>query len=215
MNLEIEALADPQVDREALARQDVREQLKVARLKELSAANQLAVNPETFLIDELSYERLLRAALLKEFGTNLNSALDSFASTASTNVSGAAGNSLAKRPATSGKKPGFLSRFLSYLPFGSDKNPLVQERRRAKADSILLKQNPELAALGIEQMEPLLATKTTVAPDRFRDLMQARGKAVEAEFIQNGLTSERLFLMGPKPIDTLSAGLPRVNLSLN
>jgi hypothetical protein len=65
-------------------------------------------------------------------------------------------------------------------------------------------------------MEAMLGAKTEVPADEFLRLMQARAAVVQAEVLRSGeITSERLFLMAPKPLDEAFTGQARVNLSLN
>lgn len=92
----------------------------------------------------------------------------------------------------------------------------AQARRQAKADAVLLKQNPEVALLTAADMEALLATKTEVPADTLRQLMQDRARAVQAYLLGSGkVTAERLLLVAPKAAEPAAQGVAHVNLSLN
>ena len=72
VNLEIEASVDPRLDRDALAGKLVRSSIKTQRLEELAAVGQTPAAVESFQVEPAEYERLLRAAVVKQFGTNLS-----------------------------------------------------------------------------------------------------------------------------------------------
>ncbi|HEY5914669.1 MAG TPA: DUF748 domain-containing protein, partial [Verrucomicrobiae bacterium] len=211
VNLEIEGAADPQLDRDALTQQIVREQAKTARLQELSTVGQVPADAQAFQVEPGSYERLLRSALVKQYGTNLTAALREFTES---------GVSTNQPPRTAKPKPAsrlsLLDRAVGWLPLRKKNSPKAAAWQQAKADAMLLKQNPEVGALTLEVMEALLARKTEVPADAFVRLMQARANAVQAELLKNGqITAERLFLIAPKPVDSAYRGSARVNLSLN
>src|SRR5262249_17156174 len=71
INLEIDASVDPRLDRDALARKVVRASIKTFRLQELATAGETPPAAESFQVPPADYERLLRAAVVKQFGTNL------------------------------------------------------------------------------------------------------------------------------------------------
>ena len=85
VNLEIEASVDPRLDRDALARKFVRASIKTQRLQELAAVGQTPAADESFQVEPAEYERLLRAAVVKQFGTNLSDAVRALAADKSTN----------------------------------------------------------------------------------------------------------------------------------
>ena len=72
INLEIDSSVDPDGDRHALARFEVRNQLKTARLAELAATGQTPPEVESFELDPANYERLLRAEFVKVYGNKLD-----------------------------------------------------------------------------------------------------------------------------------------------
>ena len=213
INIEIEASVDPDLDRQALARQMVRAQLKTERLQELSKAGQAPPAAETFQVEPADLERLLRGALAKQFGTNLTQALKDFAA-ATTNAAAHAAEQ-AKRQLAERPKPGLLRRAVAWIPIHSKKSPAGQARQRARADAALLQQNPELATLQVDDMEILLASKVEVPLEVFRNLMEKRAQAVQAELLRGGtVAGERVFLTAPK-VQPGTAGSARAILSLN
>lgn len=65
-------------------------------------------------------------------------------------------------------------------------------------------------------MATLLAEKIDVNEEEYRQLMSARARFVQDWLVQNGqVTTDRLFLLAPKPVDASYAGQSRVNLSLD
>ncbi|MEO8429834.1 MAG: DUF748 domain-containing protein [Verrucomicrobiota bacterium] len=210
VNLEIEASVDARLDRDALARKFVRASIRAQRLQELTEVGQTPAAAESLEVEPAEYERLLRAAVVKQFGTNLSDAVSALAAEKSTN------QPPARATAGPGKKQGLVRRIVGLLALHKKDSPAGAARRQAKADAALLKQNPELATMPPEVMEILLASKTEVPADAFLKLMQDRAQAVQAELIKSGqVTAERLFLITPRPVSTNSQGQARVNLSLN
>jgi hypothetical protein len=107
-------------------------------------------------------------------------------------------------------------RALSLFKSKEERAATAQAHHHAKADALLLKQNPELASLTAEEMELLLAARTEVPAESLRRLMQDRAKAVQAGLLSSGkVAAERLFLVAPKTPDASYKGDARVNLSLN
>lgn len=208
LNLEIEGSIHPAADRDALARGIVREQVKAARLQELAAIGQPPPPGDVERVEPAEWERLLRARLTQTFGTNLTEAVRALAARA------AATNAVAA-PRPKSRDPGLLKRLFSLVKPSKERAATRQAHRNAKADALLLKQNPELAALMAEDMERLLATKTEVPPESLRQLMQARAKAVQAYLLASQkITADRLFLVAPKLPDASFQGDARVNMSL-
>lgn len=214
INIEIEASADPDLDRQELARQILRARLKTERLQELAATGQTPSDPEEFQVEPAEYERLLRGALAKQFGTNLTQALKDFA-VAATNAAAKTADQ-AKRQAAEKPKRGLLRQVVSWVPLHSKNSPAGQARHRARVDAELLKQNPELATLQPADMEILLASKVEVPVEAFRKLLEERAQAVQTELLRGGtVTSERVFLTPPKEKLPDPAGSARAVLSLN
>lgn len=208
LNLEIEGSINPATDRDILAAGLVRQQIKTQRLKELSETGHAPASADAFQIEPAEHERLLRASLIKTFGTNLEEAIRALASRA-TNAA-----AVAARPTV--RNPGLLQRLLSLFRSGQERRAISQAHRNAKTDALLLKQNPALAAFTADDMELLLAAKTEVPPENLRQLMQDRARAVQAYLLTAGkITAERLFLAAPKTPDATFKGDARVNLSLN
>jgi uncharacterized protein involved in outer membrane biogenesis len=208
LNLEIEGSIHPVADRDALARGLVQDHIKSLRLKELALIGQVPAPGEAFEIAPADRERLLRAELTQIFGTNLTEAVQGLAArAAATNAIAAA------RPKI--RDPGLIKRLLTLFKPRKERAATLQTHRHAKADALLLKQNPELATLTAEDMERLLAAKTEVPLESLRQLLQNRAKAVQAYLLATGqLTAERLFLVAPKTPDASFQGDARVNLSL-
>lgn len=210
VNLEIEAVTDPQADGQALARSAVRAQIKEKRLEEIAATGQPRPPAETFEIEPDEYERLLRAALVEAFGTNLSAALHEFAAAAASPTN--------RPPPAKIEKPrqGWLQAAIGWLPIHGKNSPQAIARRRAKADAAILKRNPELAATAVETMEALLASRTGVPTEEYLRLRRERCQAVQQYLTASGaITAERLFLIAPKPPQPGQAGQARVVLSLN
>jgi len=209
INLEIAGSIDPVADRDAIARAMVQEQVKSRRCEELQSINQAPAEPATFQPDPADQERLLRAMVTEVFGTNLTEAVQALAQRVATNAAPAAAHPPSRRP-------GFLSPVTSLFKPSQERAALKQARRQAKADTLLLKQNPQLAALTTSELEVLLATRTEVPPERLRQLMEVRSVVVQDHFLSTGkVTAERLFLVPPKTPDAAFKGEARVNLSLN
>ena len=84
------------------------------------------------------------------------------------------------------------------------------ERYLPKADRLALNQaTPEL-------METLIAGQIPVTEDQFRRLMSARARWVQAWLLEHGqVTSERLLLVAPKPVNAAYRGESRANLSVD
>jgi hypothetical protein len=210
LNLEIEGSVDRSLDREALARQMLLERIRDTRVQELKDIGQVPQDPKALEIEPAHYERLLRAALVKEFGTNLSPILREFAtSLAETNR--AMTQARAKQP----EKKSLLARAAGWIPFKKKNSPAAVARRQNKADAALLKENPEIGALTSDLMERLLASKIEVPEDSFTKLTQARAAAVQAALATQEAMAERVFVITPKPQEPPKPGLARANLSLN
>ncbi len=208
LNLEIAGSIDPAADRDALARGLVQSQVKAARLGELSAIGRSPPDVDGFEPEPADQERLLRALVSKTFGTNLTDAFEALAQRTATNVVAPA-----RKPA---RGLGVFSPLTGLFKSRQERAALAQARRQAKADAALLEANPGLAALTIDAMEALLATRTDVPPERLRELIQTRVQAVQTYLRTSGQVSpERLFVVPPPTPDASFQGQPRVTLSPN
>jgi hypothetical protein len=216
VNLEIESLVDPQLDRDAIALQIVRQDIAALRAEELAASGQPASPTESADLDPVDYERLLRATVADRFGTNLTETLESFAAAqADKNNAVPKPQSADARPHLP-ERPGFFQRLFGWLPFTPKNSPKAIARRQARADLALLKQNPALATTTAAQLEALLASNVEVPPNRYRELMLERSASVQQALLDaDRVSPERLFLVPPKAVDDAYRGEARVNLSLN
>ncbi|MHC1767729.1 MAG: DUF748 domain-containing protein [Verrucomicrobiia bacterium] len=207
LNLEIEGSVDPVADRDALARARVRDEIKSERLRELAGVGQAPPSAEAFQLEPVEYERLLRAAVVARFGTNLAQAVREVAERAALATS-----SMARK---SPQPPGLMKRVASLFKPATQRAAIRQAYRTSKADALLRQQNPELAMLSADDMEMLLAAKTEIPPDDLRRIMEERAKAVQSFLLSGGVNVERLFLLAPKPVDAAYKGGAKANLSLN
>lgn len=205
LSLEIEGVVDPALDRDALARRKLSDQIKARRLQELSVKDRASQSSETFQIEPEERDRLLRAAFIERFGTNIAMIIQTNLArlTATNQPSAPAAAKVAPRP-----KLGPVARIAKVFRGGGHKTPA--EKRLTKADrQALVLATPEL-------MEGLLVEKVEVTDDEFRQLMTARARCVQDWLLQNGhVAADRLFLLAPKPVDAAYRGESRVNLSLN
>jgi hypothetical protein len=221
INLEIDSTVDPQADRHALARLEVRNRLTAARLAELAATTQTPPPAETFEVDPQNYERLLRAEVLRVYGTNWAAGMAELRSAALTNAALASLSGNTNRPAAATAKPkGKLALALQVLaswnPFERKHSPAGAARLQAISDARLLRDNPALAALTPEVMEHLLALRTQVPAEAFIALMKERTRTVQQDLLRSGeLQADRLFIVAPKPVGPGSQGQARASLSLN
>jgi len=204
LSLEIEAAVDPALDRDALALRKLGEQLKATRLQELNAKGRAPESIETFQIEPEERERLLRAAFVAQFGTNIAEIIQTnLARLTDTNQPAATTPKPVAQP-----KRSLLARIAALFGAGGHKSSA--EKHLSKADR---------QALGLatpELMELLLTEKIEVTADEFRQLMTARARWVQDWFLEKGqVAADRLFLVAPKPVDAAYQGESRVNLSVN
>jgi hypothetical protein len=204
-----------------LARFEVRNQLKTARLAELAATGQTPPEVESFEIDPANYERLLRAEFVRVYGTNWTDALADLQVAAQTNIGMASISGHTNRPSSTTVKPKSklqlaLQVVASWNPFEKKNSPTGAARRQAISDARLLRENPALATLSPDLMEHLLAVKTEVPAEVFIALMKARTQAVQEEMLRSGeIQADRIFLVAPKPVGAGFQGQARSSLSLN
>lgn len=199
LNLEIEAAVDPARDGLALARARLDGELRAKRLGELAARGRAPGSPATFVIEPEERNRLLRAAFVEQFGTNLAAILQ-------TNQARLAGTNQAAAVSPPKVKRGLLRRLTGLFGGGTPK----AEKRLSKTDREALGQaTPEL-------METLLAEQLPTPAEAFDALRTARSRWVYDWLQQAGQVAvDRLLLAAPKPVDPAARGEPRVNLALN
>ena len=221
INLEIDSSVDPEGDRHALARIEVKHRLKIARLAELAATGQSAPAAETFEIDPANYERLLRAEFVKAYGTNWAEPLAELRAAAQTNIGMASISGNTNRPSATSVRPRTklaltLQVIASWNPFETKNSPTGAARQQAISDARLMRENPALTTLTPELMEHLLAVKTEVPAETYISLMKARTQAVQEELLRSGeIQAERTFPVAPKPVGSGYQGQARSSLSLN
>lgn len=203
LSLEIEGAVDPERDREALARQKLNEQLKAQRLQELAAKGRSPQSIETFEIEPEERDRLLRAAFIQHFGTNIAEAIQAYQSRPEATNAPAATSATAPKP-----KRNFMQRAIGVVGLGPARTPKA-EKRLERADREAL----GLATPAI--MEILVAEKIPVADEDLRGLMVARARWVQDWLLGSGqVAADRLFLVAPKSVDDTYRGASQVNLAL-
>ena len=215
LSLDITAFVDPKHDRDAVARQLIQEEIKTARLDELEAVGQAPADPDTFEVEPGENLRLLRARITEKFGTNLNQAIREMKAAMTNTASGSASES--ESSATGQKQKWYKKMSKTVLiPFQKKNSPEAAARRQAKADTALLKENPELGALSGNAMEILLASKLEVPQGHLLKLMKDRAEAAHTALLNGGeLAEDRVLLVAPKPMKEGYRGEARVELSLN
>jgi hypothetical protein len=205
LSLEIEGAIDPVADREAIATQKLREQLKAKELQQLDSRGKAAQSVDSFQIPQEDYEQLLRETFAEKFGTNIAAILrtNQMALGATNKPTGRTDSNSARHPKQSAPK-----RFLAWVGL-SGNHQSKAEKNLSKADRLALRQ------LTPQQMETMLANGVEVTRDDYRDLMSARAHLVQAWLEQSAqVSNERLLLNDPRPVDAAYQGESRVQLSL-
>ncbi len=205
LSLEIEGAVDPDLDRDALARGKLSDQIKARRLQELSVKGRAPESSQGFQIEPEERDRLLRVAFIERFGTNIAMVIQTnLARLTATNQPAAAPAAKAAPKAKGG-------------PFARVARVFHRIGRKPPAERHLTKADRQALGLATpELMEELLAEKVEVTDEEFRDLITARARWVQDWLLQNGhVAADRLFLLAPKPVDAAYRGESRVNLSLN
>jgi hypothetical protein len=201
LNLELEGGVDPAFDRTALAREKLANQLKASRLQELAAKGRAPESADTFQLEPEERERLLRAAFVERFGTNIAGVIQ-------TNL---ARLTATNQPAAATPKPkrGLLQSLTGVFG-GAGNGASKTEKQLPRADR---------EALGLatpEIMEELLVELIPVSEAEFRSLVTARARWVQDWLVQTGqVAADRLFLVAPKTVGASYQGESRVNLSVN
>ncbi len=213
VNLEIEGAVEPTRDREALALQRLREELKVQRLQELATKGGAPQSTESWTIEPEEQARLLRTRFVETFGTNFTAILQTneLYITMTNNLSST--NQLAASQGKKSKRALFkgigetVADYLKYKP--KNREVPLEERLNKTQKTVLQTLTPEL-------METLLAKQVQISDADFQALMKARAQWVQNYLSNTGqIAGDRLFLVTPKPVDEKYKGSNRVNLSLN
>ena len=171
----------------------MREQFKAKRLQELSAKGRAPESVETFQIEPEESDRLLRAAFVEQFGTNIAEIIQ-------TNLARlTAANQPAAAPPPKPKRS--LPHRVTGIFRGGFGGKSKAEKRLSKANRQALDQaTPEL-------MEGLLVEKVTITDEEFRQLVTSRARWVQDWLVQTGqVASDRLLLVAPKPEDAAYRG---------
>jgi len=198
---------DLTLDRDALAKEKLAEQLKARRLLELTAKGRAPESIATFQIAPEDRERLLREAFVGQFGTNISEIIQTnLARLMATNRPSSTTAAMASPAPRRG-----LFRFVTGLFAGRGSGG------RTKAEKHLPKADREALGLATpDLMETLLAEKIEVTNEEFRQLTTARARWVQDWLVQQGLlAASRVFLVAPRPVDASYRGETRAILSLN
>jgi hypothetical protein len=204
LNLEIEGAIDVTLDRDALARQKLEQQLQAKWLEESAAKGRRSEPVTTSQLESGERERLLRGAFVEAFGTNIAEIIHTNAArlAATNQIAGAA----SKKPHQPPRN--LWQRITGLFGGGSPKMSAAEKRLPKSHREALNLATPEL-------MEELLAEKVQVTDEEFRQLMTVRAQWVQNWLVQNGgIAPDRVFLVAPKPIDANYQGESRATLSL-
>ena len=184
LTLGIAGSVDPVKDREALAKLKLENKLGEMRAKELEAAGQKVASVDSVRLTPEDHERLIKLAYAEAMGL-----VSSKASATRTET------------------------VIAHLTTKTNFEPLhkVEPPPQAKQGAGAT----PAVALTPAEMEAKLIELTEITPDDFKKLMQERATAVQSYLLQSGkVTTERLTLVEPKPVDASFQGSNRVNLSL-
>ena len=201
LGIELEGAVDPVSDGPALARQKLREQLAAKGLTELAAKGRAPVPVAGFELEPAERDRLLRAAFVEQFGTNIAEIIQ-------TNLASLTATNQTESVALPKPKRSVFPRATSLFR-GSGTAPKAEKQLRTADRQALGFATPAL-------MAELLAEKVPVTPEEYRQLMAARARWVQDWLLQNGnIAADRFLLVAPKPVDVACRGARRVNLSVN
>ncbi len=204
LNLEIEGEVAPALDGAALAGLKLEEQLRAARLQELTASGRLPESVAAFTLEPQERDRLLRARFVERFGTNISEIVRTNAARLGPT------NATPARPAVAPKPRQNLLQRIAGLFTSEPGSPARAEKRLPKED------RQALAMATPDFMKDLLAGEIQVSRDELRQLMNARARGIQDWFAQQGqIAADRLLLVAPKTPDANTAGASRVVLSLN
>jgi uncharacterized protein involved in outer membrane biogenesis len=202
-------------DRELVSRQNLRDQMKARRLKELAARGKPTPSLTEFQIDPDDYERLLRQAYKEAFKMSPERALReareaieaSNAPSASIIFSGSA------RPGEPTKGATRLLQEISGAS-GSGGNPKPSSRSDENK-TVSVKPRTE-AELVLDELEHRLAAAAPASDDDLRQLIQQRSLAVQKYLLDSGkVSADRIYVVAPKSLDQTTKSPPRVIFSLN
>jgi hypothetical protein len=197
LELQIAGSVDPVKDREALAKLNLKQQLKVRRIKEINAAANSLVSVETFQLDPNDHERLVMVAYGEASGTFVTRI--SASRTAQIPVSKAEADWA--QMSTKGN---------AMFPMLYRATPLRDaEAGQQKAGEKLSHE------LTLADMEAKLIEEIEVTDNDFQTLIRDRGNKVQNALLQTGkVNTERLFILASKPVDPSYRGQSGVALSL-
>jgi hypothetical protein len=199
-----------------LARRDLQKQINKLRADEQAADSQPVQDFEPIKLQPAEYARLLQKLYEKTFGPITTNQPAS----APTNT-----------PSAAAPPPEKKSDLL-YAPSGGGivrggemlmRHENAQRHPPKEAVPAAPIQPPPIAvtaaaapsAPDVAQMEQKLLAQIHVADDAFRELIQARARAVQAELLASGqIAASRLSILPPKSINVAAQGETRANFSL-
>jgi hypothetical protein len=212
LNVEITGSADPGVDRVALARVRLDQQIRSLWIKEQTDSGKPAVAVEDVKLEPAEYERLLKKTYKKVLGRYKPTEV------ATNQTSGPGGSSIAEQLAAMPKLPA-SDRGATLLMTPAEPAKAVTTTTSLPSGSPIAVQSsvPKTRTeLELADMQEQLVQKIEITNDDLRDLMQARAAKVQAFLLKTEkVTAERVFIIAPKPVDAAFKGQDRVNLSLD
>ena len=207
LSLEIDGAIDPIADRQAIAKQKLRQQLKSKEPQQFATTGSVSQSVQNTQISDEEYYPLLREAFVEKFGTNIAAILQTNQMVAlnSTNKpTGRTPTNTARHP-----KQSFPKRVLSWVGLSGQGHQSKAEKKLSKTD------RQALGQFTPEQMETMLADGTEVTDEDYKQLMTARAHLVQTYLVEQAqLSNERLLLGDPKPVTADYQGESEVQLSL-
>jgi len=216
LDLEITALYDPVTDVEALGREKVKEQMKLAYVHDLVARKKPAPALKDLVLEDDEYERLLRKAYREAFEVTPEEALrEALLIAAATN------SPATDAPALPGQE----------MQIDTSKGAALLARRTKTLSELLRAAQPQVAPgedgqdsqtpqktekqLVREEMEQRLATLNPAGDDDLHKLMQERIGTVEKFLVETaGVTAERIATSNPDPKAPQNQSAARVQFTL-
>ncbi len=197
LSLEISATVDFATDSNALAREKLRGKIKSLRLQELTAQGK-AVTEELKLEDN-DYDRLLHKMYKEAFNTTPERALRE-AQAAATNATGGSGL--------------FPTKEVKKGSSGLINNSSDSTTKATPPNSSMVKSKAQEEFIR-EELEQRLSLASPASEDDLRVLMQRRTEAVQKFMLATGkVTTDRILLAAPKPVDPSIKGAARAIFSL-